>query len=161
MFRDFKKYEIYEDGRVWSYKSNKWMKPTQHHTGYLLISLYDNDGQHKLYQHHRVIFESVTGQPIPEGFEVNHIDENKANNHISNLNLMSRKENCNWGTRNERMRRTQSKSVEQYDKNGNLIQVWASAREVGRQLGFYYGNIAKCCRGKLKTYKGFIWKYAS
>ena len=26
-FRNFEKYEVYEDGRIWSYKTNKWLKP--------------------------------------------------------------------------------------------------------------------------------------
>ena len=167
MFRDFKNYEVYEDARIWSYVSNKWLKPTQHRTGYLLIRLTDNDGKKKLYSHHRVVYESVTGQPIPEGLQVNHIDEDKENNHISNLNLMTPKENANWGTRNERMVKAQtnnpskSKQVEQYDKNGNLIQVWLSVREIERQLGYSRGNISSCCNGRYQTAYGFIWRYAS
>ena len=171
MFRDFKKYEVYADGRIWSYKSNKWLKPTQHHTGYFLISLYDNDGQHKLYQHHRVVYESVTGHPIPEGMQVNHINEDKSDNRFENLNLMSPKENVNWGTGNERRGRTnsekqrnhplKSKRVEQYDKNGNLLNIFSSTREVQRQLGYNHRHISECCRGKLKTSYGFTWRFAS
>lgn len=161
MFRDFTKYEIFEDGRVWSYTSNKWMKPTPSRDGYLQIFLSDNDGKIKNYKVHRVVYESVTGQPIPEGMQVNHIDENKTNNHITNLNLMTCKENANWGTRNERVRRSQSKSVEQYDKDGNLIQVWPSTNEVQRQLGFNKGNISSCCNGRCNSAYGFIWKYVT
>ena len=155
MFRDFKKYEVYEDGRIWSYTRNKWLKPQINNKGYLTVRLSDNDGKIKTYHHHRVVYESVTSQPIPEGLQVNHIDENKTNNHISNLNLMTCKENANWGTRNERV----SKQVEQCDKNGNLIQVWSSIIEIERQLGYCNGHISECCRGKLKTYKGYIWRY--
>ena len=167
MFRDFKKYEIYEDGRIWSYVSNKWLNPSPNRNGYLQICLMDNDGQQKNYQHHRVVYESVTGQPIPDGMQVNHLDENKTNNRFENLNLLTPKENCNFGTRNERVAKAKinhplrSKQVEQYDKDGNLIQVWLSAREVQRQLGYNQAHISKCCNGKLKTSYGFIWKYAS
>ena len=51
-----------------------------------------------------------------------------------------------------------SKTVLQYDKEGNFIKEWSSAIECGRN-GFDNSNVAKCCRGKLKTHKGYIWKY--
>ena len=161
MFRDYKNYEIFEDGRVWSYSHNKWLKPFPNRKGYLRICLYDNDGKMKFYLHHRVIFESVTGQPIPEGLQVNHINEDKSDNRFENLNLMTRQDNCNWATRNERIGRTLSKQVAQYDKDGNLLNVWPSIIEVERQLGFNNGHISECCRGERKTHKGFIWRYAA
>lgn len=160
MFRDFKKYEIYEDGRIWSYSHNKWLKPALLSNGYLQIPLTDNDGKRKNYLHHRVVYESVTGQPIPSRMQVNHINEDKSDNRFENLNLMTPKENLNWGSRNERARRTLSKSVEQYDMEGNLINVWSSVMEVERVLGFSTGNISKCCNGKYKSAYGFIWRYA-
>ena len=48
-------------------------------------------------------YEAFNG-PIPEGMQVNHIDENTLNNNLENLNLMTPSENINWGTRNERDR---------------------------------------------------------
>ena len=157
MFRDFKKYEVFEDGRIWSYKTNRWLKPHLRPDGYLIVHLSDNDNNVKTYYLHRIIYEAVTGQPILEGMDVNHIDEDKSDNRFENLNLMTRKENNNWGTHYERI----CKQVEQYDKNGNLIQVWPSIIEIERQLGYRNGHISECCRGKLKTYKGYIWRYVS
>lgn len=165
MFRDFTKYEVFEDGRIWSYKSNKWLKPTPNKKGYYYIYLSDNEGKIKNYRLHRVIFEGVTGQPIPEGMDVNHINEDKSDNRFENLNLMTRKENVNWATRNERIGEAntnnpkRSKLVAQYDKKENLINIYPSLMEVHRQLGFNKGHISQCCNGKCKTYKGFIWRY--
>lgn len=159
MFRDFNKYEIFLDGRIWSYASNKWRKPFKKPDGYWNIVLRDNDGKIKNFYLHRVVYESVTGQSIPEDLQVNHINEDKSDNRFENLNLMTRKENMNYGTRNERARKARSKPVAQYDMEGNLIQVWPSASEVERVLGYFQGGISMCCNGKGKTYKGFIWKY--
>lgn len=48
----------------------------------------------------------------------------------------------------------------QLSVDGDLIKKWPSARDVQNKLGYFESNINKCCRGKIKTYKGFIWKYA-
>ena len=50
----------------------------------------------------RVIYYYFKGD-IPDDMKVNHIDENKFNNSIDNLNLLSHTDHCNWGTRNERI----------------------------------------------------------
>ena len=48
-FKNFTKYEIYEDGRIWSYSHNKWLKPATRKDGYQTVSLVDNDGKNKMY----------------------------------------------------------------------------------------------------------------
>ena len=172
-FRDFEKYEIYEDGRIWSYSHKKFLKPFTMKNGYQLVRLSDNEGNIKTYQLHRVVYEAIIGEPIPEWIDVNHIDECKTNNNFNNLNLMTRKENCNFGTRNARIIKSLtnnqklskaltnnpklSKAVGAY-KNGNLVMSFPSIAEAQRQ-GFDCSHISACCNGKLKTHKGYTWKY--
>ena len=74
MFKDYTKYEIYEDGRIWSYSRNKFLKP-KIDDGYQRVHLTDNEGKQKWYLVHRVVYEAVTGEPIPEGMQCNHINE--------------------------------------------------------------------------------------
>lgn len=53
-----------------------------------------------------------------------------------------------------------SKKIAQYDKQTNeLIKIWDAMRDVERELGIASSSISKCCKGKLKTTGGFIWKY--
>ena len=174
-FRDYSNYEVYEDGRIWSYKTSRFLKPYTNNKGYQQVMLYDNEGNMKMYRLHRVIWEAVTGSPIPEGLQVNHIDECKTNNHISNLNLMTPKENLNFGTRNTRASKTLSKlkkgiipksnppkQVGAY-KDGELVLTFHSTAEAGRN-GFQQGNVAACCRNCFNRpgnnkYKGFEWRY--
>lgn len=163
-FRDFDKYEVFEDGRIWSYSHKKFLK---HHTlpsGYQQVKLYDNEGNAKMYLVHRVIWEAVSGEEIQEGMQINHIDERKDNNMISNLELVSPKQNINWGTRTERATKSKingkrSKSVGAF-KDGKLVMSFPSTREAGRN-GFDHSNVSKCCIGdkNYKTYKGYTWKY--
>lgn len=131
-------------------------------TGYTSVTL-KKEGKQTNKLIHRLMYETFIGE-IPEGMQVNHIDEDKTNNKLSNLNLMSPKDNINWGTGMERMikNRTGCKApipVFQYGLEGDLIKEWCSAREVERELGFSQGNISLCCLGKRKTCGGYIWKY--
>ena len=53
-----------------------------------------------------------------------------------------------------------SKKVAQYDKQTHeLIKIWDSVADVTRELGINQGNISQCCKGKLKSAGGFVWKY--
>ena len=55
---------------------------------------------------------------------------------------------------------TRKKKIAQYDLEGGLICIWDSARDIQNVTGFFESNINKCCRGKIKSYKGFVWRYA-
>lgn len=158
MFRDFTKYEVYEDGRIWSYKSNKFLKLATRKDGYQVVNLSDNEGNSKTYLLHRVVFEAVTSEPIPEGMQINHINEDKTDNRFfENLELVTPKQNTNWGTGIERCHKAQSKQVGAF-KDGKLIMTFQSTMEAGRQ-GFNQGSVSKCCNGKRKTHKGYEWRY--
>lgn len=171
MFKDYTKYEIYEDGRIWSYSRNKFLKPKTD-DGYQRVHLTDNEGKQKWYLVHRVVYEAVTRSPIPEGLQVNHINEIKTDNRFENLNLMTQKENINWGTRTERAIKSiskarinnpkRSKAVGAF-KNSELVIVFASTQEAGRQ-GFNQSAVVSCCnncfnREGNNVYKGFEWRY--
>ena len=156
-FRDYSKYEVYEDGRIYSYKSKKFLKPGTNQYGYQVVGLTDNEGKRKTYRLNRLIYETFSGSPIPYGLQVNHINEIKTDNRFENLNLMTPKENVNWGTGIKRKTKTQSKKVGAF-KNGELVMTFSSANEAGRN-GFQYSHIVDCCNGKRKTHRGFEWRY--
>ncbi len=128
--------------------------------GYSMVKLCKEKKEKTVLVSH-LIWETFNG-PIPEGYEVNHINENKQDNRLENLNLMTRKENCNWGTRNRRMAKAQSKMVEQHTLDGTHICTWFSVRGLERELGYNSAAISSCCNGKkhFKTAYGYIWKYA-
>ena len=141
----------------------KILKPSRNQYGYYLISLYKNSIQ-KVYLVHRLVWEAFNRQ-IPEGYEVNHINEIKSDNRLSNLNLMTHKENMNYGSRTERStkkqinRKDQSKTVLQFTLDNILVKEYPSIQQVYRETGFSQGNISSCCNGKLKTAYGYKWRY--
>lgn len=162
-FRNFEKYEVYEDGRIWSYSRNKFLKPGTNKDGYKVVCLVDNEGNAKMYNLHRVVWEAITGKPIPEGMEINHISESKDENFFANLELVSHKQNINFGTRNSRIGKKNtnnpklSKSVGAY-KNGELVMVFPSTMEAERN-GYSHGAVSSCCIGERKSHKGYEWRY--
>ena len=130
---------------------------------YYQVSLIDDNGKEIRMLVHRIVWEAFNGR-IPEGMEINHINENKLDNRIENLSLVSRVENCNWGTRNERIfsKTTNGKlstPVCQCDLNGNFIKEYPSQAQVQKDTGFSQGKISMCCTGKRKTAYGYIWKF--
>ena len=140
----------------------KILKPQITRNGYYQVMLW-KESIGKWYLVHRLVWEAFNGT-IPEGLQVNHISERKSENRLSNLNLMTPKENCNWGSRNERRSKKQingkkSKPVLQFSLEDILIKEYPSAHQVERELGFDRGYICNCCNGKLKTAYGYKWKY--
>lgn len=134
------------------------LSPTKGTHGYLQVDLY-KDGVRKNCLVSLLVWEVFNG-PIPEGMQVNHINEIKTDNRLENLNLMTCKENNNWGTRNRRMAKSRSKMVEQHTLDDTHICTWFSTNEIEREFGYAHGYISKCCNGKYKTAYGYIWKYA-
>ena len=164
MFRDYTNYDVLPSGRIWSKSHKKFLKPYTMKNGYQMVSLFDNEGkQHKQYVH-RVCWIAVNGREVPEGMELDHIDSNKKNNHISNLRLCTHQENCNFGTRNARIANALKGKINHSPKrvgafkNGELQMVFESINEAHRQ-GYDQSNVWACCNGKRKTHKGYEWKY--
>ena len=172
VWRDIPEYEGYQVSNLGRVKSlerfkkgkngssvtvkEKILKPQLVH-GYYQIGLHKNSIQ-KFYLVHRFVWEAFNGQ-IPEGYEVNHINEVKTDNRLSNLNLMTHKENMNYGSRTERSAKKLSKVVLQFTLDNILVKEYPSTKQVERELGFAQGNISNCCKGKLKTAYNYIWKY--
>ena len=114
--------------------------------GYVAVSLYRN-GKQKQYFLHRLLAQTYI--PNPNNYpEVNHIDENKSNNDITNLEWCTHKYNSNYGTRLQRMATTNSVPVIQYDKSGNEIARYKSQKGGGRGYGSRQQTYRCVCKGK-------------
>ncbi len=130
------------------------LKPMLTKLGYYRVELFNNKTRKK-HHVHRLIWETFNGA-IPTGLQINHINEIKTDNALSNLNLMTPKENINYGTGIERGHKQLRKPVLQYDKSGNFIKEWSSLVEAKN----YYGQaVGDCVRGYCPTAFGFTWKY--
>ncbi len=85
-------YGISDDGRVYSYLTNRWLKGVSQSTsGYPQIRLMVN-GKAKTLPIHRLVAEAWLGEPS-EGTEVNHLNGDKTDNRAANLEWVTRSKN--------------------------------------------------------------------
>ena len=96
--------------------------------------------------------------------DINHINEIKTDNRLSNLEYCTRKYNCNYGTRNARIseitKGTHTRSVIQMDKYGNSIKEYPSRTVAEQETGIDAGHIGSVCSGARKTAGGYKWRNA-
>ena len=127
--------------------------------GYARVSLSKN-GKVKLKQVHRLVAETFILNPdnLPE---VNHKDENTLNNCVKNLEFCTSKYNTNYGNRNKKISKKNSKKIIQYLENGNIVKVWNSLTEASKNLNIQVSHISSCCKGKRKKTGGYCWRFAN
>lgn len=149
-------YEVDDLGNVYSVRRNKIMSPVIINSGYYTVKLSKNKILTR-YLIHRLVAQAFLDNPdnLPC---VNHKDEDKTNNSVDNLEWCTYQYNNSYNDKGRRISATKSIPVYQFDLNGNLIKEWKSMKEAGKSLGIDEANISAACSGKLKTYKGFIWK---
>ncbi len=91
--QNYSDYLIYDDGLVFSEKSNIIMKTSKNNFGYERIQLCKN-GKIKAFKIHRLVAEHYIPNPENKS-DIDHIDGNKLNNNVSNLRWTTRSENNN------------------------------------------------------------------
>ena len=83
------------NNQVYSYYKKKYLKPVPNKDGYYQIGLYKKNTKKKYFRLHKLVYEYNIGE-IPNGYCIDHIDNNRQNNNIDNLRLATRSENsCN------------------------------------------------------------------
>lgn len=146
--RDIKGYEglyaVTSCGKVWSYKSKKFLKPYSNGHGYLIVRLCKN-GEQRQFQVHRLVAEAYlqNSNNLPQ---VNHKDEVKTHNWINNLEWCDTKYNIVY---------SQAKKIKCVETN----QIFESQNAAARELGISQGAISEVCRGKRKLAGGLHWEY--
>lgn len=165
IWKDIKGYEgLYQVSNYGNVKSLNYKGHKSEHLlsklpgEYKRVTLYKNKCK-KTITIHRLVAQAFI--PNPNNYpQVNHKDENKYNNCVNNLEWCTHKQNMNYGTKQDRESQIKTKyHVLQYDLQGNLIKKWFNLREIILNTNYKKITIMYCCRGKLKTAYGYVWKY--
>lgn len=166
-------YEVSNFGRIRSLKDRYKRSRIQ-----ILKNRLDKDGYEIVHLHAnnrsvtRPVHRLVALSFIPNYYNlatVNHKDEDKRNNHVSNLEWMSAIDNNMYGTRNKRAsisHRKRAKPVFQYSKEGVLIREYSSPAEASDITGIRRSNILSCLNELTsngihvrRTAGGYKWSY--
>ena len=147
----------------------KILSPEDNGNGYLRLILYKNKKKNSEYVHRLIASAFIENYYNCE--QINHIDGNKQNNNINNLEWCTKsyniKEAYRLGLKTapktmlgiKSYKNHLSKPVNQYDLQGNFIKRYDSFSAAARATGLNRTHIGECCNGKNRTYGGFIWKY--
>jgi hypothetical protein len=126
-------------------------------------------GFNKIKMIHTLVAEAFIPNPDCKKF-VNHIDGNKRNNHVSNLEWVTSKENMSHAIRtglrdphfNNHPRgenAPNSVRILQCTKDGNVIKTWNCISDAARFIGCRPSSIVNNAKGRTKSLHGFVWKY--
>lgn len=151
-------YFISYDGRVFSLRDKHGnvdianrheLKQYEKTGGYLNVVLTTKHNKTNYLRVNRLVaLAFVKGRTAKRKY-VNHIDENRKNNHADNLNWVTPKENNNWSL---------SKTVYKYDLKGNYVGSYISTAEVVHD-GFNRSHVVNVCRGIERQHKGYLFSY--
>ena len=158
-------YMVSNEGNVISLNYNKTgkakvIKQYTDTNGYSFVTL-GYKAKPKSFKVHILVWEAFNGKK-PNGMQINHIDENKSNNRLDNLELVTPSGNCNYGTRNDRIRKSllqnhpRSLKCQQKNIEGKIIGEYNSIKQAAEANNVNDRSIKLHCINH-KPYKGFLW----
>lgn len=148
-------YMISEDGNVFSKLSRKNMSLASIRGGYQSIKFHKIN---KCLKVHQMVAKAFIPNNDPTKQIVNHIDGNKLNNHVSNLEWVSLLQN-NKHAIDSGLTKITRRRVYQCDLDGNIIKIHDTIRGAGKDTNVDSGAIAKVCKGTRNKAGGFKWRF--
>lgn len=155
-------YKLDSHGNIYSVKRSKLLRPGCNKQGYNTVVLC-KEGKEKSFKVHRLV--AITFIPNPNNYPcINHKDENKTNNEVSNLEWCTYQYNINYGTGIERRSETMKndptklrKSVVQLSLSGNLVKEYRSTKEAAEHTGIDRRRISSVLNNPKRQAGGFLW----
>lgn len=156
-------YQVSNWGFVYSFQNNRWgrtddlkeITPWVSDTGYKMVTLCDGEKKQKI-RVHRLVAEAFIPNRNNEKY-INHIDGDKLNNHLENLEWCSLKEN-NIHAYQTGLRVYQPQSILQYDLDGFLLKEWKDREDIAKEYGLSTKAIYEAIRLK-RQLRGTILKF--
>ena len=151
-------YQISPEGEVYSYYKNRLLNPVTNSSGYKVVLLY-KDKKPTLFYVHRLVAQAFIPNPnnLPQ---INHLDEDKTNNNVSNLAWCTCKENCNWGSFHQvHSDKAYKRPVAAIDDNGNIVATFPSIDAASRAMGLARGTVNRAINKLGTKSAGYEWRY--
>lgn len=149
-------YSVSKNGEVRK-DTNNYMMKLQIQQGYCHVTL-QIDGKPKRFRVHRLVAEAFIPNPENKPY-VNHIDGNRQNNKVENLEWVTPAENTQHAISTGLMLPTRERAVVQFDLDGNKIAEYISISEAARQTNSQNEKICVCCQRQREQHNGYQWRY--
>jgi len=138
-------------------KTGRFLKQSANTEGYLSVGLRHN-GITAMFRVHRLVAKIYV--PNPENKpQVNHKDLDKKNNHKSNLEWVTNRENTIHAVLNGRKGGKPKRKVYKLAHNGLVLDTYNSVCEAAKHNGLDFSNIYSVIRGERKNAGGFYWQF--
>ena len=128
-------------------------------TNFQLGGGHSNVGKELKEEHKKAISESLKGKPRDEKTKRKISESHKGKVLSESTKQKLRDYNLGKSISLETKIKMSKGGIEQYNKEGILLNTYISLQEAATQTGLFKGNISSACTGRLKTYGGFKWKY--
>lgn len=152
-FRDTN-YMISNKGRIKNVKTGRISLGGIEDCGYRRFKIKFSDGTYKRIFVHRLVYETFIS---PNYNLINHINGNKLDNRVENLENVTHQENM-WKAAYE-TKAWNYRPVAQYDSEGNFIQLFPNASAAGRAMGILPSSMRNCIRLREGRHKNYIFRY--
>ena len=151
-------FTVTKSGLIYDSSTGKEIKQNKDSDGYYQINIYTDTKLRTTVKIHRLVALAFLGKPAMTSLQVNHKDGNKENNHPSNLEWCTQRENIehsfNIGLRDS------NKPKMKIIGRAKGITILLNSQADAVKLGFQQSNISKCIDGSRNTHKGFTWEKA-
>lgn len=139
-------------------RKEKILKKNKDIYGYNYYALCKN-GKRKNFSVHRLVAKNFDDN-YNEYLQVNHIDGDKDNNSIYNLEMVSDQENKKhaWEIGLYKYRSKKYNNIFQYSLDGKLIKKWKNISEIRKNTNYNTKRIYNCLNGKQKKTNNYIWR---
>ena len=157
---EFPNYEVSSEGRVRNKNTRLLLKPSLNSNGYPIVVLSDGHNNRKTRTVHRLVATAFYDCPNKNILVVDHIDGNKSNNHVSNLEF------CTSGENNLRAYAAGlKKPARPYNQSNNVSvrvvetgEIYSSINACARAIGANRRHIGDCLSGRIKSHHGFHYE---
>lgn len=145
--------------KFYSKRTGKELTPSIGSDGYMQVQYRDDNGK----SHHNRVHVILAHCFIPNYNNykyVNHIDSNKLNNNLENLEWCTNSYNVKHGWDSGNRIHQNNTKVSVYDLDNNFIQSFKSIRQCGEKMNIDRHKIARVLKGELKEdYLGYLFRY--
>ena len=145
-------YWISDEGKCYNSQTKHLLSPIK--SGNYYKYCFSINGEKSSALIHKLVY-SLFRDDYDEQKQINHIDGNKQNNVLDNLELITSQQNI---LHSYYILYNNISQIGQFDMQNNLIATYDSMSAAARAINGSVSAISQVCAGKAKTHKGFIWK---